>query len=91
MPLTPGKSKATISHNIHEMVSSGHSQKQAVAASLHNADKYAEGGEVTDDGLLDQCASEAIHAALAKDVTKFKDAMHVLIAHSINSMNKDQE
>lgn len=41
MPLKPGNSKATISQNIREMVASGHSQKQAVAAALHNADRYA--------------------------------------------------
>jgi hypothetical protein len=39
MPLRAGKSRKTISHNIHEMVVSGHSVKQAVAASLHNADR----------------------------------------------------
>lgn len=39
MPLTSGPSKATISHNIREMIASGHPQNQAVAASLHNADK----------------------------------------------------
>jgi len=41
MPLTPGKSKAVIEKNIREMIASGHPQKQAVAAALHNADKYA--------------------------------------------------
>jgi hypothetical protein len=39
MPLTPGSSRATISKNIREMIASGYPQKQAVAASLHNADK----------------------------------------------------
>ena len=37
MPLTPGKSRAVIQHNIHEMVKAGHPVKVAVAASLHNA------------------------------------------------------
>lgn len=39
-PLIPGSSKETISHNISEMVHSGHPQKQAVAASLENARKH---------------------------------------------------
>ena len=37
MPLQPGKSKAVVSQNIHEMVKAGYPVKQAVAASLRNA------------------------------------------------------
>jgi len=37
MPLTKGSSQATISHNIAEMVHSGHPQAQAVAAALNTA------------------------------------------------------
>ena len=37
MPLTHGKSQNTISHNIAEMVHSGHPQEQAVAAALNTA------------------------------------------------------
>jgi hypothetical protein len=39
MPLKAGKSKATIASNISEMMKHGHSQKQAVAASLEQARK----------------------------------------------------
>lgn len=37
MSLKKGRSKATISKNISEMVHSGYPQKQAVAASLNQA------------------------------------------------------
>lgn len=40
MPLIPGKSKSIIGDNIKEMIGSGKPQKQAVAASLNNADKF---------------------------------------------------
>lgn len=34
MPLKAGTSKATVSHNISEMIKSGHPQDQAVAAAM---------------------------------------------------------
>lgn len=37
MPLEKGKSRATVSHNIAEMISSGHPRDQAVAAALNTA------------------------------------------------------
>jgi hypothetical protein len=39
MPLAKGKSRATISSNIKEMMAAGHPQRQAVAAALHTADE----------------------------------------------------
>lgn len=98
MPLKPGKSKAVVSKNIHEMVQSGHSPRQAVAASLHNADKYAmggyaEGGEASDgddDKLMDHVALELMHAIEMKDKAAFMDAFHVLVANIMQSMCEDE-
>ena len=39
MPLKKGSSKTVISENISEMMHSGHSQKQSIAAALRNAGK----------------------------------------------------
>ena len=39
MPLMHGSSKGAVSSNIHEMVKSGHSQKQAVAAAMRMSRK----------------------------------------------------
>lgn len=43
MPLKKGSSKEIVSSNIREMIKSGHSQKQAVAASLAEARKSPAG------------------------------------------------
>lgn len=46
MPLAPGHSQETISHNIAEMVHAGHPQDQAIAAALNTArHTKAEGGD----------------------------------------------
>lgn len=37
MPLEKGYSQKTISHNIREMIKSGHPREQAIAASLSSA------------------------------------------------------
>ena len=39
MPLKSGKSKATISKNIAEMIKAGHKPAQAIAAAYSNAGK----------------------------------------------------
>lgn len=41
MPLHKGSSRATISNNIREMEASGHPHRQAVAAALHEADRFS--------------------------------------------------
>ena len=46
MPLKRGSSQKTISHNISEMIGSGHPRDQAIAAALSTARRYkSDGGE----------------------------------------------
>jgi hypothetical protein len=98
MPLLPGKSTHTVSKNIKEMVASGHPQAQAVAASLHNADKYADGGEAdqTDDQpsdqdeLMDSVAGELLEGLEKKDKQMVMDALTALVLH-IGDMDKAQD
>ena len=62
MPLKKGHSREVISHNIKEMVASGHKPKQAIAAALANARKYkkmAEGGEIEMEGSPEDLHEEA--------------------------------
>lgn len=104
MPLHKGHSQKTISKNIHEMVASGYAPKQAVAASLHTADKYcgggmvgyAEGGEVEapmddDSALLDHVALECMHAIEMKDKSMFLEAFQVLVSHIVSEMCEPDE
>lgn len=104
MPLKSGHSRATISKNIHEMVAAGHPAKQAVAASLHNADKYAMGGEIGGEGgngmnedmdddkaLLEHVALECMHAIEMKDKSMFLEAFEVLISHIVEEMQESPE
>ncbi len=46
MPLRPGSSRDIIQNNIREMIAAGHAPKQAIAASLDNARRHAQGGLV---------------------------------------------
>jgi hypothetical protein len=47
MPLESGKSQSVISHNIKEMVESGHPVKQAAAAAYRKAGKDNQPGMAT--------------------------------------------
>ncbi len=68
MPLEAGSSKSVISHNISEMVAAGHPHDVAVAAALHNADKFAyAGGNNTS-------TPELTHACTCDDKDKCKCA-----------------
>lgn len=72
MPLTPGSSRETISHNIEEMQDAGHPHRQAVAAALETARKTREtGGRLIrkhtkaevhySDGMKDSRCKNCVH------------------------------
>lgn len=51
---------------------------------------YADGGEVEDkdnEDLMDHVAMEGIHAFHNKDKSAFRDAFHVLVAHTLGKMS----
>lgn len=50
MPLKKGSSQKTISHNIKEMIDSGHPKDQAVAAALRQSRSHSEPGLTVPDG-----------------------------------------
>ena len=77
MPLTKGSSQKTISHNIEEMIRSGHPQKQAIAAALNTArSAKAFGGEqITAGSIIVRQVGTLFHpgnnVGLGKDYTIF--------------------
>ncbi len=81
MPLHPGKSQKVIGENIHEMEASGHPHKQAVAAALHNADEYTEGGEVSEDSeLMDGVGQELLDCIDKKDSKGLIECIRALLS-----------
>lgn len=79
MPLTPGKDKKTIGHNIEEMQASGHPHDQAVAAALHTAhpNGMADGGKVEDPTYMEKLMAHFMGGALGSDKKDADDALHV--------------
>ena len=67
MPLAHGKSQKTISHNISEMVASGHPQDQAIAAALNTAkhSHLADGGIPMSTGGSHKVHVGPIHSPVA--------------------------
>lgn len=65
MPLTHGKSQATISKNISEMVHSGHPQDQAIAAALNIARSVKANGEKSGDNGRNNIHVGPIHSSVA--------------------------
>jgi len=90
MPLKHGKSQNTISSNIREMVQSGYSQKQAIAAALNTARKVkaAGGGLYANIHAKKQRIADGSHERMRKPGTEgapssqaFKDAARTAKAH----------
>lgn len=67
MPLAKGKSQATISKNISEMIHAGHPRNVAIAAALNTARKTrADGGHLVDGGYSQTITHEGpIHSAVS--------------------------
>lgn len=62
MPLERGKSRATISGNIEEMIASGHPRDQAIAAALTTARRArADGGKVHSGAIKSPVAGRTDH------------------------------
>lgn len=80
MPLQKGSSKAVISHNISEMIASGHPRRQAVAAALHNADKSMKTSKITkNSSARDVHGHNEKYAGSARS-TKLQTQKHVKAA-----------
>ena len=97
MPLETGSSKEVVSHNISEMVHSGHPQKQAVAAALSEADKSNKkyGADMPDNdptvapdaaitGAMDKAAEPAADALPPEEAEKaMKYGKHLMDNHPV--------
>ena len=78
MPLQDGSSRETISHNISEMMKSGHAQDQAVAASLKKAGKsnqYDEGSSMGRDEIIQKLVEQGGVAEQLANMTDDQLAM----------------
>ncbi len=51
----------------------------------------AEGGEVNDEELMDHVAMEAVHAVHARDHDGFKNALHVMVSHTLKKLSDEME
>lgn len=75
-------------------MASGHPQAQAIAASMSNADKMADGGEPDEssdsDQLMDSVAQELLEGLEKKDKQMVLDALTALVLH-IQDMDKEQD
>lgn len=60
MPLQRGKSDKAFSHNIREMMHSGHSQAQSIAAAYSEKRKMAHGGPIDPGESAGTCAAHGM-------------------------------
>lgn len=95
MPLKKGKSQATISGNISEMIKAGHPRDQAIAAALNTARKTRAGGGRNEDdirtakrlGMNTSSISEVREAGKLRDFhkdfrSKMSDMMREMMEHT---------
>ena len=83
MPLAHGSSQKTISHNISEMVHSGHPQDQAIAAALNVAKRsnHAVGG------VTQPLRKNDVSDAAAKDARSHIGPIHSAVAGRTDHLN----
>lgn len=83
MPLLPGKSQKTISHNISEMIHAGHPKDQSIAAALNAAGK----SNKAVGGVVAPLRKEHVPDVAARDKRAHVGPIHAAVAGRTDHLN----